>query len=118
MDYPLQPALDWLAANEQRDIERLAELVAIESVASAPDRKDAVRDSVEWMEKELRRVLAAYQYKGEPLPAKLTLTADTPVICVRSRPARVARSETSSIRRWSLILACRLVTLSRSEKIQ
>jgi hypothetical protein len=31
-------------------------------------------------EKELRKVLAAYSYKGEPLPAKLTLSADKPVI--------------------------------------
>ena len=31
-------------------------------------------------EKELRKVLAAYPYKGEPLPAKLTLSADQPVI--------------------------------------
>ena len=31
-------------------------------------------------EKELRQALAAYRYKGEPLPAKLALGADTPVI--------------------------------------
>jgi hypothetical protein len=31
-------------------------------------------------EKELRRVLAAYSYKGQPLPQKLTLSADKPVI--------------------------------------
>jgi hypothetical protein len=31
-------------------------------------------------EKELRKVLAAYPYRGEPLPAKLTLSADRPVI--------------------------------------
>jgi Isochorismatase family len=31
-------------------------------------------------EKELRRVLAAYPYKGQPLPDKLTLSADRPVI--------------------------------------
>jgi len=31
-------------------------------------------------EKELRRVLAEYRYRGEPLPAKLALNADMPVI--------------------------------------
>jgi nicotinamidase-related amidase len=31
-------------------------------------------------EKELRKALAAYTYKGEPLRAKLTLSADKPVI--------------------------------------
>ncbi len=31
-------------------------------------------------EKELRKVLAAYPYKGEPLPAQLALSADRPVI--------------------------------------
>lgn len=31
-------------------------------------------------EAELRKVLAAYPYKGEPLPAKLTLSTDRPVI--------------------------------------
>jgi hypothetical protein len=31
-------------------------------------------------EKELRKVLAAYVYRGEPLPAKMTLSADKPVI--------------------------------------
>jgi len=31
-------------------------------------------------EKELRKVLTAYSYTGEPLPAKLTLNADKPVI--------------------------------------
>ncbi len=31
-------------------------------------------------EKELRQALAAYQYKGEPLPEKITLSADKPVI--------------------------------------
>ena len=31
-------------------------------------------------EKELRKVLAAYPYRGEPLPAKLTVSADRPVI--------------------------------------
>jgi hypothetical protein len=31
-------------------------------------------------EKELRKVLAAYSYKGQPLPGKLTLSADRPVI--------------------------------------
>ncbi|MDB5310130.1 MAG: nicotinamidase-like amidase [Gemmataceae bacterium] len=31
-------------------------------------------------EKDLRRALAAYSYTGEPLPAKLTLGADRPVI--------------------------------------
>ncbi len=31
-------------------------------------------------EKELRKELASYSYKGEPLPAKLALTADKPVI--------------------------------------
>jgi hypothetical protein len=31
-------------------------------------------------EKELRRVLAAYRYRGERLPEKLTLSADKPVI--------------------------------------
>jgi hypothetical protein len=31
-------------------------------------------------EKELRKVLAAYPYKGQPLPDKLTLSADKPVI--------------------------------------
>ena len=31
-------------------------------------------------EKELRKALAAFSYKGEPLPAKLTLSADRPVI--------------------------------------
>lgn len=56
MDYPLQEALDWLTKNEQTDIARLTELVAIESVASDPSRKDAVRESVVWMEQELRRV--------------------------------------------------------------
>ncbi len=30
-------------------------------------------------EKELRKTLAAYSYKGEPLPAKLTLSTDKPV---------------------------------------
>jgi Acetylornithine deacetylase/Succinyl-diaminopimelate desuccinylase and related deacylases len=56
MEYPLQAALDWLSENEEADVARLTELVAIESVASDPDRKDAVRESVMWMEKELRRV--------------------------------------------------------------
>jgi hypothetical protein len=31
-------------------------------------------------EKELRQVLAAYPYTGKPLPAKLTLSADKPVV--------------------------------------
>ena len=31
-------------------------------------------------EKELRKTLAAFSYKGEPLPAKLTLSAERPVI--------------------------------------
>lgn len=31
-------------------------------------------------EKELRKVLAAYPYKGQPLPEKITLSADKPVI--------------------------------------
>jgi hypothetical protein len=31
-------------------------------------------------EKELRKALAAYSYKGEPLPAKLALSSDKPVI--------------------------------------
>lgn len=31
-------------------------------------------------EKELQKALAAYSYKGQPLPAKLTLSADKPVI--------------------------------------
>src|SRR5204863_2660680 len=31
-------------------------------------------------EAELRKVLAAYSYKGQPLPARLTLSADKPVV--------------------------------------
>jgi hypothetical protein len=60
---------------------------------SLPGRADAIRTKVYRSfaktptaeeravgEKELRNVLAAYSYKGQPLPAKLTLSADKPVI--------------------------------------
>lgn len=49
-------ALAWLRDNEEQDIARLAELVAIESVAADPSKKGAVRESVEWMAAELARV--------------------------------------------------------------
>ncbi len=56
MDDVTSRALSWLKENEDRDIERLAELVAIESVAADPARSGAVRDSVLWMRDELARV--------------------------------------------------------------
>ncbi len=56
MDVNVEKALGWLAENEAADLERLAEILAIESVASNPAKKDAVRDAIVWTSKELERV--------------------------------------------------------------
>jgi acetylornithine deacetylase/succinyl-diaminopimelate desuccinylase-like protein len=56
LNVKIEEALNWLIENEPADLERLAELVAIESVASNPANKDAVRDAVTWTRRELERV--------------------------------------------------------------
>lgn len=73
-------ALAWLQDNEERDIARLAELVAIESVAADPARHGAVRESVLWMKEELARVgFGDIRIHETPTHPALTARLDSPI---------------------------------------
>lgn len=52
----LKAALDWLTNNESTDIDRLDEIVAIESVAADPACREEVIAAIDWTRTELERV--------------------------------------------------------------
>jgi acetylornithine deacetylase/succinyl-diaminopimelate desuccinylase-like protein len=79
-DELIRAAWDWLDGNEQRDRDRLAEVVAIPSVSSDPARAGAVREAVDWVATELRRIgFADVTVYETPLHPAVTARLASPI---------------------------------------
>jgi acetylornithine deacetylase/succinyl-diaminopimelate desuccinylase-like protein len=79
-DQPVRAAFDWLQAHEQQDRDRLAKLVAIPSVSSDPASAEAVREAVEWVAAELRRIgFADVTVYETPLHPAVTARLASPI---------------------------------------